>query len=74
MQELEQRYTRYRVEVQTALDKCESGATYASLANRVISRETSETHANVGSSVTNRPALTKNPSNAPGRHILPLVF
>ena len=44
-QELEQRYTRFRVEVQTALDRCEAGATYESLARRILQRENSETHA-----------------------------
>ena len=65
MQELEQRYTRFRVEVQTALDKCESRATYASLAKRVIGRETSESNA-VAPAASNRPALVKKSNPATG--------
>lgn len=65
VQELEQRYTRFRVEVQTALDRCESHATYASLAKRVISRETSESNA-VAPAASGRPALVKKPTPATG--------
>ena len=64
-QELEQRYTRFRVEVQTALDRCESGATYASLAKRVISREASETNA-LGTAPSTRPTLVKKPTPTAG--------
>lgn len=68
LQELEQRYTRFRVEVQTALDRCESGATYASLAKRVITRENSEANASVPAASV-RPALVKNPVVAMGKEI-----
>lgn len=44
-QELEQRYNRFRVEVQTAVDRNELTATYANLARRVMSRETNATNA-----------------------------
>lgn len=39
MQDLEQRYDRFRVEVQTAIDRHDNGATYAKIASRVMSKE-----------------------------------
>lgn len=53
------------MEVQTALDRCESRATYESLARRVTSRETSELNA-VGPAASTRPALVKKQAAATG--------
>ena len=68
-QELEQRYTRFRVEVQTALDRCEAGATYESLARRILQRENSETHAlsNGAGTLSGPPKRT---APVAGQHIL----
>ena len=64
LQDLEQRYMRFRVEVQTALDRNETNATYASLARRIITRENSEANAVAHGSVNVRvaPATTAAPA------------
>lgn len=45
VQELEQRYSRFRVEVQSAMDRNEAGVSYESIAKRITGREVSEAQA-----------------------------
>lgn len=72
VQELQQRYNRFRVEVQTAVDRCEAGATYASLARRVMSRETTASNAGANGLAMKSSKASKS-SDAHGTKASPLA-